>query len=250
MTSKILTILAGGAVLAVSACASTMTAPKPDIAAAINAPDRSEKHVERDAGRMPADMIAFAGVEVGDTVLEFAPAGGYYTALLSRVVGPTGQIIGIGPERIFEVFPNGRKGFQNFIKDMPLENVSYQTANLDAVELPSDVDQVWMILYYHDTYWTGEDRAEMNRRIYEALRPGGTYFIIDHVGKTKEGDDITKSLHRMDPMPAKAEIEAAGFVLSAESDLLRNPDDPLDVSVFDEAWRGKTDRVVWKFVKP
>lgn len=249
--SKIGAGLLSLAALTIGACSTAgQSLSAADIQAAIDAPERSAEHIARDANRLPAEMIAFSGVSVGDTVVDIAPASGYYTALLSRIVGPEGNIIGIGPQRIFDVFPNAPEGFQKYIARDPRENVTYSTANLDAVDLPDNVDQIWMILYYHDTYWTGEDRAEMNRRFYEALRPGGVYFIIEHNGQAVPDQDITQTLHRLETAPAIAEIEAAGFKLAATSDLLRNPEDPLTVSVFDPEWRGKTDRVVWKFVKP
>ena len=218
--------------------------------AVIEAPERSADHKARDAQRMPAKIIAFSGINRGDKVVEIAPASGYYTALLSRIVGPNGQVIGIGPERLFEKFPNARNSFQGYIDRDPRPNVTFSSAKLDEVILPGDMDQIWMVLYYHDTYWTGENRAEMNKRFYDALRPGGVYFVIDHVGRPSSEEDITQSLHRLEAQSALAEIQAAGFRLTAQSEMLRNADDPRDISVFDKAWRGRTDRVVWKFVKP
>lgn len=236
--------------LGLSACQTTNAVEPEVIQAALEATQRTEVHRARDEGRKPAEVLRFSGVKPGDTVVEIAPASGYYTALLSRIVGPEGRVIGIGPERIFEVFANARNGFQEFMNADPLANVSYTTANLDAVELPENVDQIWMVLYYHDTYWTGEDRAEMNRRFFEALKPGGIYMFLDHNGVTDPEQDITQTLHRMDVSKAKEEIEAAGFILAEHTDILRNPGDPLNISVFNQEWRGKTDRVVWKFVKP
>lgn len=243
-------LFTAGSIASLVACSTLANPAGTEFQAALNAPERSAEHKARDSNRRPADVIAFSGIKSGDKIVEIAPASGYYTALLSRVVGPTGQIYAIGPERIFDVFANARNTFPEYAANDPRANVSYSTARLDEVILPEDMDQVWMVLYYHDTYWTGENRTEMNKRFYDALRPGGVYYVIDHVGPTDTEDDITKTLHRLDTRHALAEIQAAGFRLDAESVILRNADDPRDVSVFDETWRGRTDRVVWKFVKP
>lgn len=243
-------LFASAAFISLAACSTLENPDGTEIQAAINAPERSAEHAARDAGRMPARVIAFSGVDRGDKIVEIAPASGYYTAILSRVVGPDGHIYGIGPERLFDVFANAQNTFPDYMARDPRPNVTYSTAKLDEVILPNNVDQVWMVLYYHDTYWTGENRGEMNKRFYDALRPGGVYYVIDHAGPIDADQDITKSLHRLETRPALAEIQAAGFRLEAESVLLRNADDPRDTSVFDKNWRGRTDRVIWKFVKP
>jgi len=243
-------LFTAGAIASLVACSTLADPTGTETQAALNAPERSAEHKARDSNRRPADVIAFSGIKRGDKIVEIAPASGYYTALLSHVVGPTGHVYGIGPERIFDVFANARNTFPEYAVKDPRANVSYSTARLDEVVLPEGMDQVWMVLYYHDTYWTGENRTEMNKRFYDALRPGGVYYVIDHVGPTDTEDDITKTLHRLDTRHALSEIQAAGFRLDAESVILRNADDPRDVSVFDETWRGRTDRVVWKFEKP
>lgn len=244
------TLLISTAIASFTACSTLDNPDGTQIQSAIKTPERSAEHKARDAGRLPAEVIAFAGIARGDRIVEIAPASGYYTALLSRIVGPEGHVFGIGPERIFEAFPNARNTFPKYLAEDPRANVTYSTANLDEVVLPNNLDQVWMVLYYHDTYWTGENRTEMNKRFFDALRPGGIYFVVDHVGPTAAGEDITKSLHRLETGSALVEIQAAGFQLAAQSEILRNIADPRDVSVFDESWRGRTDRVIWKFVKP
>ena len=204
----------------------------------------------RDQARKPAEILVFSGIAEGDKIVEIAPGGGYYTALLSRVVGDEGQVYAVDPERIFEHFPQGRDTFSAYIDSDPRENVSFSSQFLDDIKIPGEVDQVWMVLYYHDTIWTGEDRAAMNGAFFDMLKPGGVYFVVDHHGLPGAGDGITRELHRMDAATVKAEIEDAGFTLDAISDVLSNPSDPRDDSVFGEERRGKTDRFVWRYVKP
>ena len=204
----------------------------------------------RDQARKPAEILVFSGIAEGDKIVEIAPGGGYYTALLSRVVGDEGHVYAVDPERIFEYFPQGRDTFSAYIDSDPRKNVSFSSQFLDDIKIPGEVDQLWMVLYYHDTIWTGEDRAAMNGAFYDMLKPCGVYFVVDHHGLSGAGDGITRELHRMDAATAKAEIEDAGFTLDAISDVLSNPSDPRDDSVFGEERRGKTDRFVWRYVKP
>lgn len=220
------------------------------IESAINDPLRSEESRARDANRKPADILEFSKINIGDKIIEIAPAGGYYTALLSRVVGDSGKIYAVDPERIFEHFPNGREVFPKFISTDPRNNVEYSSQLLDEINVPEKVDQVWMVLYYHDTVWTNENRIKMNRALYDMLKPGGEYIFIDHNALPGADESVTKSLHRMDTAIAKAEIEVTGFFLDETSSLLANPDDPKNISVFSPEIRGKTDRTVWRFVKP
>jgi len=220
------------------------------IADAIGDASRPEGANARDDARKPAEILEFSGISSGDTVVEITPGGGYYTALLSRVVGDDGHVYAVDPERIFEFFPNIKEAFPSYIAADARKNVTYSAQKLDEIDLPDGVDQVWMVLYYHDTIWTGEDRGKMNTAFYDALNPGGVYLVIEHHGLAGAGDGITKDLHRMDAATAKSEIEAAGFVLDAESDALANPSDPRDDSVFSPERRGKTDRFVWRYIKP
>jgi len=225
-------------------------APAGFIAEAIDDPGRLADAQVRDPYRKPAEILAFSGIRPGDTVVEIAPGGGYYTALLSRVVGPGGRVYAIDSERLHEYMPSLREMYTKYIAADPRENVEYSSQRLDALELPPGVDQVWMVQFYHDTIWLEVDRAAMNRAFFDALKPGGVYLVVDHSAAAGAGDAVTKDLHRVDPATVRAEIEAAGFVRAGTSDILANADDPLDDSVFGEARRGRTDRFVWKFIKP
>ncbi len=224
--------------------------PADPIAAAVADESRPGTARVQDSFRRPAEILAFAGVDPGDTVVEIAPGQGYYTALLSRVVGDSGRVVAIDAERLFEFMPRARENFAAYSAMDPRDNVSYQSQRLDAPELPGSVDQIWMVLFYHDTMWLDVDRAAMNRAFFEALKPGGVYLVVDHRGADGAGLEIARDLHRAPAPIVRAEIEAAGFVLEAESDLLANPDDPRTDSAFADARRGKTDQFVWKFVKP
>ncbi|WP_395377015.1 class I SAM-dependent methyltransferase [Marinicella sp. W31] len=220
------------------------------INAAVNDDTRIETDRIRDSGRKPVEILDFSGIKPGDKIVEIAPGSGYYTAILSRLVGDQGVIYGIDPARIFEVFPVARDGFKKYMQADPRNNVEYSAQNLDAIKIPNGLDQVWMILYYHDTIWTNENRMAMNKAFFDALKPGGIYLVVDHHALPGADDSVTQNLHRMDASIAKSDIEAAGFVLDAESPILANPQDPKNDSVFKPERRGKTDRFVWRFIKP
>jgi predicted methyltransferase len=94
------------------------------------------------------------------------------------------------------------------------------------------------------------DPSYANQTFFSSLKPGGVYFVIDHVAESGSGLRDTESLHRIDPQRLRQEIEAAGFVLAAQSDTLRNPQDDHKLTVFDGRVRGQTDQVVYRFRKP
>ena len=58
------------------------------------------------------------------------------------------------------------------------------------------------------------------------------------------------SLHRIDPEVVKKEVEAAGFKLEGESNVLNNPADAHTDKVFEGSIKGKTDQFILKFRKP
>ena len=132
-----------------------------------------------------------------------------------------------------------------------LESTVRWDHELDALELPrAELDAVLMILFYHDTFWQDVDRAKMNAGILAALRPGGTFAVIDHHAEVGSAARDAQTLHRGDAEQIKAEILAAGFEWVSESDLLRHPEDDRTRNVFEEGMRGKTDRFVHRFRKP
>lgn len=217
---------------------------------AVADPTRLDDHRARDEHRKPETILALAGVEDGDKVADLAAGSGYYTALLSRLVGAGGTVYAVDPTRIFEAFPNASKTFPAYMEKDPRRNVEYSVQKLDELAFGEPLDAIIMGLYYHDTVWTGADRAAMNKAMFNALKPGGVYLIIDHNAAVDADEAVTKDLHRMVRGVVKPEVLAAGFTLEAESDALANADDPLTESVFTDDLRGKTDRFVYLFRKP
>jgi predicted methyltransferase len=199
-----------GSVAAVQATPSYVTAALGDAA-------RPDKEKALDEERKPAEMIAFAGIKPGSRVMDLVPGG-----------GPTKQ-------------------FADYA------NVTVLHQPIDKLTAPESLDVVWTAQNYHDLhdkFMGPADLAVVNKAIFDALKPGGVYVIVDHSAKDGTGLAATDTIHRIDEAVVKQEVEAAGFKLAAESNVLRNPADPRDKLVFDPSIRHHTDQFILKFVKP
>lgn len=174
--------------------------------------------------------------------------GGYYAELLARAVGNSGHVTAQNTPFVVQRFADKPLGQR--LARLKLGHVTRLDADLEDMKLPKDLDLAMMVLFYHDTYWQKIDRSAMNRTIFDALKPGGIFGVIDHHAEAKSGARDVESLHRVDAAMLKREIEAAGFVFDGESEVLRHPEDARDINVFSPAIRGKTDRFVYRFRKP
>lgn len=259
--------LAAAAALAAAACGVTepnagrYPPPAPSVAeagrtaaareavdAAIADPARPAADRERDARSRPAEILAFARVGPGQRVADLWPGGGYYTRLLARAVGPAGRVYAFNPSELPPQYSDPILAVTNDTTGYP--NVTLvRTANA-AFAVPEQLDLVFTNQNYHDFHNVPGDVAELNRRIFAALRPGGLYVVVDHSGRDGTGFTEAMSLHRGEQAAVRREIEAAGFVYDSDLPVLRNPADPRTASVFDPAIRGRTDQFVMRFRKP
>jgi predicted methyltransferase len=231
-------------------------APRSDaIDAAIASPDRPAADREQDDRRRARDVLGFSGIEPRMTVLDAFSAGGYYTELLARVVGPEGEVIAYNNPPYAKF---AEKGIATRYAGDRLPNVRQVTSTLETLELePASLDAAIFVMSYHDLYWRPADGswpptdpALLLAKLHSALKPGGVIVVQDHVaaagGDTSKGVD---KLHRIDPAVVKADFAKAGFTLDGESDVLAHPDDAHTIMVFDEAIRGKTDQFLFRFRK-
>ena len=235
------------AVLAVPVAVVAKDAVSPVIAKALADPARADQAGD-DARRHAAEVIAFSGVKPGWQVVDFLPGQGYWTRIFTGVVGPTGHVYARWPASAGD----RAKAAIDKIDGYHLANV---TAGVDAAALTVDkpVDLVWTVQNYHDLPNGGRGEAALNAfdaAVFKALKPGGTYIVIDHAAAPGSGLRDTETLHRIDPAIVKKEVEAAGFRFVGESRVLANPADKHDLKVFDPAIRGHTDQFVFKFRKP
>ena len=243
------------------------------IAAAVADTSRPTADTDRDAVRKPAEMLALAGVKPGKQVAELWPGGGYFTRVLSLTVGPKGHIYLLpppprprpasgGPAMSSMPGMPGMPAMSSAPPPSPLQvlaqdphygNLSILPWSALADEPPTvpKVDLVWTSDNYHDFHnMPNADLAALNKRVFDVLKPGGVYMIIDHAAAAGHGASDTRTLHRIDPETVKSEVEGVGFKLAATSDVLHNADDPHTAVIFDGSIRGHTDQFVLKFVKP
>lgn len=233
--------------------------PEPDggrvdaIRGAIDAPDRSDADRALDEGRQPYALLALIGVRPGMHVAEIAAGGGYTSELLARIVGEQGSVVGQNTPFILEKF--AEKPWSERLQKPVMKNVRRVDTEMGA-PLPADVrnlDVVVNHLFYHDSVWMGTDRLAMNKNIFDALKSGGVYAIIDHSAAAGHGVADAQTLHRIEESVVLQEVTAAGFVLKTQSDILRHAADTRDWSTSPSAAgekRGTSDRFVLIFTKP
>ncbi len=203
--------------------------------------------VKLDAFRKPADMLAFAGVTPGMKIGELIPGQGYMTRLFSKAVGPTGAVhVFAGAPR--EGQPQPIAAIQGDKANYP--NVDVTLTDFATINTPEPLDLVWTSQNYHDMHNPGRnlDINAANKAVYNALKPGGVYIVLDHA--TAPGTPFNAQLHRIDPDMVKKEVLAAGFEFVGESNVLRNTADPHDKGVFDDSIRHRTDQFIMKFKRP
>lgn len=221
------------------------------LAGALASSDRPEADRARDAGRRPADVIAFLGVEPGMTAIDLIAAGGYYTEVLSLAVGPKGKVYAQNPPFVLDYRDGAMvEPLTARLSGGRLPNVERLDRDLAALELaPGSIDVAITALNFHDIYnGRGPDVADaFLAAVHGLLAPGGVFGLIDHSGSP---DADNEELHRIEESRVEAAVKAAGFEIEAKSDLLRNPDGDRTKNVFDPAVRGRTDRFLLRLRKP
>jgi predicted methyltransferase len=274
--------LLGASLLLVGACAHTgsPTLSTERITEILASPDRRAADRTNDIRRKPQEMLAFIGLRPGMVALDLSAGGGYTTELIARSVGPTGRVYGQSrpraPDSPAPAAPEGAAnpaaaaspapaaaprpaGPPNSPVALAERAKNPAASNIVAVvrkfedPVPPEVasnalDLVTLMFNYHDLGWIGVERAQMNRAVFAALRPGGIYVIADHAGRPGTGISESGTLHRIEEAFLRKEVEAAGFRLAAEGDFLRNPNDPRDKNTPNPPQ--PKDEFVLKFIKP
>ena len=260
--------LAAATLCVVSSCAIVTGAQAPaaltdaQITAIVNSPDRTPADRENDKRRKPEQMLAFVGLRPGMVALDVVAGGGYTTELLARGIGPTGKVFAQAqPRDPDRPVPAGARP--------PGAGVQDREARLVAARVPAapitlalqrlvdpvppelaqgKLDLVTLMFNYHDLGFLGEGRAQMNRALFAALKPGGMYVIADRSGRPGTGISESTTLHRIEEAFLRSEVEAAGFKLLDSGSFLRNPADPRDRETPEPPM--PKDEFVLKFVKP
>jgi predicted methyltransferase len=210
-----------------------------NIESAVKDSARPASDTERDVHRKPAELVAFAGIKAGDKVAEISPGKGYYTRILSKVVGPEGK-----------VYVVNARNFTELPADKNYGNIVVDEAPLAQFATPEPVDVVWTTENFHDFHNPRAklDMKAVDKAIFDALKPGGVFILTDHAAAAGHGADDVATLHRIDPEFVKKEVESVGFKLEDQSNMLANAKDDHTQPVF--KLHDQTDIFVFKFRKP
>ena len=248
-------LIAAGAVisLVVASVTAFADATSADLVAdALIHGDRPAEDAADDARRMPLEVLAFAGIENGMTILEMEAGGGWYTEILSRAVGPGGSVIMQNPPA-FDGFSG--EAVEARLADGRLPNVRFSRVNFDQLDAADNsVDMVTWILGPHELWFEpgGQnlgDPEDTFAQIVRVLKPGGVFLALDHDAEDSAGPEVGGTLHRIGEGIIHDLAEGAGLDLVRSSNLHRNENDPLNIGVFDPAIQGKTDKFVLLYRK-
>jgi predicted methyltransferase len=239
-----------GVVLVMAACSSR---PAPPTMASVLADPARRGDVSQDARRHPAELVTFAGVKPGDTIVDLIPGSGYFTRIFSLLVGPTGHVYAVWPNEYAKEDGTDVAKIQTLTTDPHFANVTMLIQPAAAFAIPGKADVVWTSQNYHDypdKFMGPTDPKLLDDAVFATLAPGGAFVVIDHAAEPGSGIRDTDTLHRIDPAIVKTQLAASGFVLDGESDVLHNPADTHQIVVFDQRVRGRTDQFVLRFRKP
>jgi predicted methyltransferase len=202
-----------------------------------------------DASRRPAETLRFSGIKPGMVVGEFYPGGGYFTRMLSHVVGPTGHVYALENAG----WKGAVKADQAVLAEGKWANVSLDVQPFGTVAFPKPLDLAWVTQNYHDlkiAQYGKVDTVAFDRQVFAALKPGGVFVIIDHEGSATMSDADIAKMHRISREVVIREVTSVGFKLVAEGKFLRQAGDDHSRPIFDKEIQGHTDQYALKFVKP
>ena len=224
--------------------------PSPAIVAAVADKGRPEADSKRDADRKPAEMLEFAGVKPGSKVADFIPGGGYFTRIFAKTVGPKGKVYAVtNPPPANAATPPAIFGIA---ADPQYGNITIVQTGIANFAVPEQVDVFWTSQNYHDLFARARnvDISKVDKLIFDAIKPGGVFIVLDHAAAAGTPLDPDDKLHRIDPAIVKKQLVSSGFKFEGESKVLANPADDHSKAVFDPAIRGHTDQFILKFRKP
>ena len=247
--------------LAVAACAAggPKDGKNPSLSAAdygpiLADPGRPTDDKKDDAARKPAEVLAFAQIRPGDTILEMEAGRGWYSEILSTALGPSGKLIIQYPPQ----FTYGEAAFKARTDAGRLKNSTVTVTAFDKLQAESNsVDKVLWILGPHEIYFTPRnappgvlgDAQKTYAEIVRVLKPGGTFIAMDHAAEAGAPTTTGQTIHRVDPAVVLAAAKAAGLVCVDKSEVLANASDDRSKGVFDATVRRHTDQFLFRFPK-
>jgi len=249
MTGSLKLAVAAG--LATTALVAHAAPLPPAITKAAADPARGDQ-ARQDVRRRGPEILAFAGVRPGDKVIDLIPGAAYWTRLFARVVGPKGHVYGIWPEPYAKLAGRDTMFYGQLAKN-GYPNTSLVIQPATKLSAPEKIDLVFTAQNYHDypdKFMGSLDPSVLNKAVYAALKPGGTFLVIDHQAAPGSGMRDTDTLHRIEGAAVIKQVTAAGFRFVGSSKLLANSTDDHSKAVFDKSIRGRTDQFIYKFRKP
>ena len=224
--------------------------------AAVQHAGRSTADLQRDKLEHPADILRLSGIKPGMQVADVLAGGGYYSELLSYIVGPKGHVLLLN-NTAYDHWSNG--DWENRLTGNRLPNVEHRTVDLEHLDLPDhSLDALILVKVYHDLYWIDPKPEaiwpKMNTgvvldQLARVLKRGGVLLIEDHSAKAGTGSADASTLHRIDEAYTVKDFEKRGFELIGKSDVLRRADDQRTLVSYTPPGLGKTDRFVLVFRK-
>jgi len=224
--------------------------------AAVAHPGRPAADLTRDTKDHPAEILRLTGINAGMKVADVLAGDGYYSELLSNIVGPTGQVLLIN-NAAFDHW--SEPDLENRLAGNRLPNVTHRTVDLNDMKLAAaSLDAVLLVKVYHDLYWVNAnpknpwpkiDVSAVLEQLSRALKPGGILLLVDHSAKAGRGSADAGELHRIEEAYAIKDFKARGFEVVAKSQLLRMPGDARDQISYKGPMLGQTDRFVLVFRK-
>jgi predicted methyltransferase len=216
--------------------------------------ERPAGDLARDAGRKPWKVMEFLGVKPGMKVWDHASSTGYYTAVLSEVVGKDGMVVAQNRTASWERLKDALSP-----RYEKLGNVDPFAGNITEYDGGNgEFDMVFTALIYHHMHYSeasGENTPDASKTFFakamEMLKPGGTYVIIEHQAPDGTARSQSNDWHRASLENAISDLTAAGFEYVGSSDILANPNDPQNIH-FRELTSGRdsSQRFIAKFRKP
>jgi predicted methyltransferase len=224
------------------------------IEAAIAQTTRPGEDRADDAIRKPTAILAFLDVKPGMSVFEVEAGGGYYTELLSSLVGSDGEVVMQSPPNFDSYLA---APIEHRLNDGRLANVRLSKSAFDQLDAADEsTDLAAWLLGPHELFFTPSDGSNFGdpsaafAEIFRIMKPGGVFIVMDHAAAPGTPPASSGAVHRIDPAWVKQMAAQAGFVLIEESDIMRNPNDDYSMTVFDPVVRRKTDRFLLKYRKP
>jgi predicted methyltransferase len=219
---------------------------------AVAHPGRTAADLKRDEIDHPAEVLRLTGIRPGMVVADFLAGDGYYSELLSYVVGPRGRVYLLN-NTAYDQWSDNQ--WETRLLGGRLPNVEHRTIDVHFLGFPAhSIDAILLVKVYHDLYWQPNrgpwpkiDPDAVLTEIARVVKPGGILLLIDHSAQPGTGSSQAGTLHRIDEEFAQADFEKHGFVLIARSNILRRADDPRTLITYQGEMLGKTDRFVMVF---